>query len=113
MRKVFLLLFVALAIGIMPLRGLAGDRTVRTTITNVHVYMNGSYFVTLATAAMAPGSVFPTCTTVYKVDKRESGQNVVIATVLAAHVAAREVQIEISNLGCIGFGTLVTSIFVF
>ena len=113
MRKVLVLLFVALAIGIMPLRALAGDRTARTTITNVRAYQNGAYFVTLATANMAPGSLFPTCTTVYKVNELQAGKNVVIATVLAAHVAAKEVQIEISNLGCSGFGTLVTSIFVF
>ncbi len=112
-RKFIVTAYLALAIGLLPTSAVAGDLTVQTKIVSLRGYVNGAYFVTLATAAMAPGSLFPTCTTVYKVNDIQPGKDVVIASAIAAHITGKDVQIEISPAGCSGYATLITSIFVY
>ncbi len=113
MRKNLVSVFFTIIIGFLPFGAIAGDLTVRTKIVGLRGYVNGAYFVTLATNAMTASALFPTCTTVYKVNNLQPGKNVVIASAMSAHAQGQDVQIEISPLGCSGFATLITSIFVY
>lgn len=88
----------------------AEPRTEVTSISSMRPYTTGTYFVTLATAAIADGS---TCNRTYSVKSDDAGAKSVIATLLTAYALGQDVQLEVpTSTGCEGFGTPIQSVIV-
>lgn len=98
-----------LFLSVMP-TAYAGDFTARTSIVSVRSYVQGAYFVTLASSALKAGG---TCTTVYKVSGDAAGAKTIIATLLTAKATGSQVELEVPT-GCPdGWGSLITSVVVY
>ena len=97
---------VIAVVGFAPVAN-AGVFTAKTNVVSVRSYVDGSYFVTVATAAMKSG---PNCTTVYKVVPGLAGQKTIIATILTAKASGSQVELETT---CSGWGSPITSVVVY
>lgn len=88
----------------------AGKFTVQTKINWLRSYLDGSYFVNVTSNKITGAAP---CTTVYKVVSAQPGAKTIIATLLSAQAANRNIIIEIDNAGCQGWGTQIISVFTY
>lgn len=106
-RKILVLMALAGFFAGSP--ALADPTGVPAKIQKIRVYNNnglpGAAFVYLDQAT-------PCDTTVYKIDLSWSGSKEVLATALSAFASEKSVQVEATNTGCAGWGTVIQSIYL-